>query len=561
MGKLGRLSVLIAVLVASGALWWRAAADETSAGDKLRILYSNRLTFTDSATPLVTVELMSGESEVRISSPDGVLVMPDGRGGSEIRSGNRWSVRVEDARPAEVQAWTVVSTLEPNAPDYPQQASQALKRWSDLGYAPHQFEVGTVFGVDGEVIDSREMLVAVAPVDAARAGEQAQRIGRKHRVETRTHQELVRRAQGTIVASGDHSVVRNPSVIWFAPARPGGTLMIDDVVAGGGGSQLHTRREQRRYAGSIYVTVGRDGKLTAVNAVPADKLLAGLVPSEMYPAAPDSALAAQSVAARTELLQKIGTRHLTDPYMLCSNQHCQVYSGAGHEHPRTTRAVKRTRGMVLLRESGGLMDTRYSASCGGHGEHNDHAWSGDAPDPSLRGRIDAPSSRKDAQKFVGGITSSNVEQFLNLPPAASYCGTTRYSKGRYRWTKRFTAAELSRHVAAHYPEVGTVRAIEPLARGVSGRIGRLRIRGDRGTAIATGDLHIRRLLGGLRSALFTVEAQGDAGAPQAFEFHGAGFGHGVGMCQLGAIGMAQYGADHTTILEHYYPGTRIKRLY
>lgn len=560
MGKLGRLSVLVCVLVASGALWWRAAADETSAGDKLRILYSNRLTFTDSATPLVTVELMSGESEVRISSPDGVLVMPDGHGGSEMRSGNRWSVRLEDARPAEIQAWTVVSTLDPNDPDYPAKAVQALKRWSDLGYEPRQFEVGTVFGVDGEVIDSREMLVAVAPVDAARAGEQAQRIGRKHRVETRTHQELVRRAQGTIVATGDHSVVRNSSVIWFAPGRPGGTLMVEDVVVGGGGSQLATSREARRYAGSIYVTVGSDGKLTAVNAVPADKLLAGLVPSEMYPDAPDAALAAQSVAARTDLLQKIGTRHLTDPYMLCSNQHCQVYSGAGHEHPRTTRAVTRTRGMVLLRESGGLMDARYSAACGGHGEHNDHIW-GDAPDASLRGRRDVSSSRKDAQEFVGGITSSNVELFLNLPPAASYCGSTRYSKGRYRWTRRFDSAELSRHVAAHYPEVGTVRALEPLERGISGRIGKLRIRGDKGTAIATGDLHIRRLLGGLRSALFTVEALGDARAPHGFEIRGAGFGHGVGMCQLGAIGMAQDGADHTAILQHYYPGTRIKRLY
>lgn len=560
MGKLGRLLIAGCLLVSAGALWWRAHADETSSGDKLRILYSNRLTFTNSATPLITVELMSGESEVRLSSQDGVLVMPDGPGSSEIRSGDRWTVRVEDARPALIHEWTVVEVLDHDKPSYLDDMAASLRRWRGLGYEPRVFEVGAVFGVDGEVIDSREMLVGISPVEAPRGRAEASRIARKHNVETRTHQELVRRASGTIVATGEHAVIRNPAVIWFAPAGRGGTIALENVVAGGGGSQLETRRETRRYAGSIYVTVGSDGTLTAVNAVPADKLLAGLVPSEMYPEAPDEALAAQAVAARTDLLQKIGTRHLTDPYMLCSNQHCQVYSGAGHEHPRTTRAVKRTRGQVLLRESGGLMDARYSAACGGHGEHNDHIW-GIPPDPSLRGHVDMAGNRKEVQPFVAGITDSNIEQFLTLPASASYCGATRYSKGRYRWTKRISTPDLSRYVAAHYPAVGTVRALEPLDRGVSGRIGRIRIRGDRGTVIATGDLHIRRLLGGLRSTLFAVTALGDLAAPHAFELRGAGFGHGVGMCQLGAIGMAQDGHDHAAILQHYYPRTRLKRLY
>ena len=119
--------------------------------------------------------------------------------------------------------------------------------------------------------------------------------------------------------------------------------------------------------------------------MPEDKLLAGLVPAEMSASSPPEALKAQAVAARNELLAKIGTRHLTDPYRLCSTQHCQVYAGAGREDARATAAVTATRGELLVRDSGGgLVDAVYSASCGGHTEDNEHVWGG-APDASLRG--------------------------------------------------------------------------------------------------------------------------------------------------------------------------------
>lgn len=554
----------VRVLLAAGAIagigtLWSAWADETSTNDKLRILHSNRLTFTDEGTPLVTVEIMSGQSEVRISAARGVLVRPDGAGGSEIQADAKWTVSLAEGQPAQIREWTVVETVRTGAPDHERRLGQALARWTERGLLPRQFEIGTVFGVSGAVLDSRETLIAVAPVDAPRGAAQAAAIARKYEIETRVHPELVRPARGTVVARSAHAAVRNPSVIWFAPAQPSDTLVVDDVVTGGGGSQLQTQRETRRYAGSIYVTVGSDGKLTVVNAVPADKLLAGLVPAEMFPEAPDAALEAQSIAARTDLLQKVGTRHLTDPYMLCSSQHCQVYAGAGREHPRTTRAVSKTRGKVLVRKDDSLVDARYSASCGGHGEHNQNIWEL-KPDPALRGHLDMPAGPKSAS-FGKGITNDNIEAFLRLPNDAAYCGMTRYSKGRHRWTLELDAAEVTRWVAEHYPGVGRVRAMEPALRGVSGRVVALRIRGDRGTAVARGDLHIRRMLGGLRSTLFTIHPVGDKAAPRAFEVHGAGFGHGVGMCQLGAIGMAEQGIQHHTILEHYYPGSRIQRLY
>src|SRR6185369_15590875 len=161
----------------------------------------------------------------------------------------------------------------------------------------------------------------------------------------------------------------------------------EGVPTNTGGSQLSTGSQDRRYWGAVYVTLDHDGQLLVANAVPEDKLLAGLVPAEMYPDAPASALEAQAIAARTELLQKIGRRNLTDPFLLCSSQQCQVYAGAGKEDARTTKAIEKTRGIVLLRDGGGMVDIRYSASCGGHTENNEAIWGGEA-DPSLRGHRD-----------------------------------------------------------------------------------------------------------------------------------------------------------------------------
>jgi SpoIID/LytB domain protein len=268
----------------------------------------------------------------------------------------------------------------------------------------------------------------------------------------------------------------------------------------------------------------------------------------MYPDAPAAALEAQAIAARTELLQKIGRRNLTDPFLLCSTQQCQVYAGAGKEDPRTTRAIEATRGLVLLRDGGGLVDIRYSASCGGHSEDNDAIWGGE-PDPSLRGRADT------AGGGLSRITEGNLASFLESGDDA-WCNQTKLGKSKFRWTETITREELTVRVAVEYPEVGRVRQLVAKHRGVSGRIGVLAIQGDKGRAEVSGDLHIRRLLGGLKSTLFEVDPHGDA-----FVFHGAGFGHGVGMCQMGAIGMATAGRSHAQILAHYYRGSHLHRLY
>lgn len=522
-------------------------ADETSATDKLRILYSTRFTFTDDGVPLVTVEIMSGKKDVHLKAKGGIAVHPDGAGGSTVESdgGDAWTITVENGKPAVLQDWTIVETLQPEDTNG---INAAMQRWKERGFEPRSFEIGTVFGTGGEVIDTREIRIAIDPVAAGKGADRAAGIAKRFGIATNVHQELVRRPSGTIVARSGTTVIRNPSVLWFAPKKTTDTISVPDVPVNTGGSQLETGTEERRYWGSVYVTLDHDANLTAANAVPEDKLLAGLVPAEMYPDAPPQALEAQAIAARTELLQKIGRRNLTDPFLLCSTQQCQVYAGAGKEDPRATKAVEKTRGMVVLRDGGGLVDIRYSASCGGHSEDNDAIWGGE-PDPSLRGRAD------DAKASASRVTDANLKEFLDHDGDA-WCAKGKMAKKKFRWTERIVASDLEARVSVEYPEIGHIKALTAKQRGVSGRIQLLTIKGDKASVEVSGDLHIRRLLGGLKSTLFEITRDGDA-----FVFRGAGFGHGVGMCQMGAIGMADAGKSHVDILKHYYRGTHLHKLY
>ncbi|HEY4242939.1 MAG TPA: SpoIID/LytB domain-containing protein, partial [Kofleriaceae bacterium] len=532
---------------------------------KLRILYSTRFTFSDEGLPLVTVEIMGAQREAKLRAKGGITVRPDGAGGAAVEAdgGDAWTITAENTKPAVINEWTVVETL---SPDDTAGITQAVARWKDRGFDPRSFEIGTVFGVDGEVIDTRETRIAIDPQPAGKGAARATELAKRFGVQASVHQELVRRPSGTIVATSGATVIRNPSVLWFAPKRTGETLGVADVPTNTGGSQLDTGKEDRRYWGEVYVTLDHAGALTAANAVGEDKLLAGLVPAEMYPDSPAAALEAQAIAARTELLQKIGRRNLTDPFLLCSSQQCQVYAGAGKEDPRATRAIEATRGIVVLRDGGGLVDVRYSASCGGHTEDNDAIWGGD-PDPSLRGRFDRPGEagpRSGAEGRRGAsidgpednASRADADSLIASDDRDAWCARPKRGKAAFRWTERATIGDLSARVAAEYPGVGRIASLTPGARGSSGRMRSIVIEGDRGRAEVTGDVHIRRLLGGLKSTLFTVARDGDA-----FVFHGAGFGHGVGMCQMGAIGMAGAGKSHAQILAHYYRGTHLHRLY
>ena len=380
---------LVAGLILLATLGAARAADELSGADRLRVVYSNQFAWTKDGLPLVTIGLAEGLREVTISGA--LRVLPDGEGGASAGGGRRWTVRADTTRRAKTR-WHFVFKRLPNDAD---RVQAEMERWRERGFSPKRFEVGTLFGVRGAVFDSRRVLITVAPADdEAAAKKSAAELAAKWQVETSLYPELVERPRGTVIATDERgSTVSNDAILWFVP-EGAGLLSVDS----------------RSYAGKLYVTLDNAGSLAVVNAVPEDRLLAGLVPAEMSASSPPEALKAQAVAARNELLAKIGTRHLTDPYRLCSSVHCQVYAGAGHEDARATAAVQATRGELLLRDDqSGLVDAVYSASCGGHTEDNDKVWSG-AADPSLRGRPDgesggAPIDEKNLDRFFGSAAT------------------------------------------------------------------------------------------------------------------------------------------------------------
>ena len=529
------------------------AADEFSGADKLRAIYSAEFRFTRDGLPVVPVAIAEGLSSVTITSPVGGLrLLPEGDGGAEIRADDSWQIRATATTAANLRYWAVVWRA-PVARG--EEAEAQIVQWKARGENARRFEQGTLFGVGGEVLDRREAIVGVGPATSSEEVERAlERLSAKAPlVHPGVFAELVDRPHGYLEAVGSKSgfKVRNEGVLWFVPV---GDAPLRVEASGERGKDKF--KIAASYAGRVYVTIDRLGTMAVVNAVSENKLLAGLIPAEIFPSAPEEALKAQAVAARGELLSKIGTRHIGDPYRLCSQTHCQVYSGTGHETPRTTAAVEATRGEVLFEKGGAeLADPVYSANCGGHTENNENAWPEMTALPSLRGHRDVAQDKSDkGDAYAHGVTSENVAAFIAHPPSA-YCGQSKLGAGdRFRWTVTRSKDELEKLLAKY--RLGPIKSIAVLERGVSGRARSVRVSGATRAEVIHGELRIRQTFGNLRSSLFVVEMQAGAAT-----FRGAGFGHGVGMCQTGAMGMAETGKSYREVLRHYYPGTVLRKLW
>ncbi len=559
VGFLKQWSVSAGILIISAVFSTGARADLLSAEDRVQLLYSNRFIFDNRGVPLIRVSVMEGRSEVTVESEDGLVVLPSGPGGPEVLGGKTWKFTIGKAQPAKVRYWTVLGRHSGPAAGW---GSKMEKLWKEKGVDIKLFETGSVFAVSGNVVDNRSAVAACCPRDDHRVASRiAALMGKKHGIRTGLHAELVERSKGVITAeSSDRGLsVRNEGMIWLAPAG-GGRITVRQVEHGKGYS-WHGFAD-RTYWGMVYIAVDRNGKLAVVNAVSADRILAGLVPAEIFPSAPMEALKAQAVAARGQLLAKLGKRHLADPYPLCAAQHCQVYSGAGREHPRTTRAVNETRGLILMDAGGRLADTVYHSTCGGHTEHNENVWQ-TPPRGDLRGRADIGHGTTFWHNHFkkGKGVQGALERWLRKPPD-TYC--SQYSQNKrsvFRWKERRSAEDLTKSIGRSLG-VGRVLEINVVARGVSGRAKEISIRGEKGAASVTGELNIRRKLGNLKSSMFIVRAIPEKSKrPKEFEFKGGGWGHGVGMCQMGAMGMARAGHRLNEILSFYYRNTKLIRLY
>jgi len=553
--------VLCAGAIASG----QEVGEDFTRRDRTAILYSTKFQFTAEHIPIVTVLVMDDQDRVEFAADGPLVFQPEGEGGTAIRAGSgRTECRatLSDGRPAVVRWWVALARVP--AADL-ERVRRTRAEWEAKGLSVRTFELGSIFGFYGRVLDNRVIvLVEDHPFDRAEeATARRDALARSLNVPTlEVFEEMVRAPKGVIRVQcrGVAADLSFPDVVFITTSGPDRILV--KAVEFGRGFSWHAR-EDRSYRGQLVLAPDRRGRLAVINAVDAESLLQGLVPSEIYVDAPAEALKAQAVCARSELFAKLGTRHTADPYMTCSDVHCQVYRGASREDPRTNRAVAETRGRMLFgadAQSGqsALADAVYGASCGGHTEDGGLVWQGSSH-PYLTGVVDGPDG---VRAFPDDRRSEDVVRaFIEHPPQGLFCGSTRYGRDSFRWEKVVSADEVRRGVQEFTGvDVGEVSDLVPVQRGVSGRVVRLQVVGRAGRVELSPELTIRKALGGLKSSLFVADAQNRNGR-LVFRIQGAGFGHGVGLCQVGAIGMAERGKTYEEILKHYYPGTELVRIY
>jgi len=361
-------------------------------------------------------------------------------------------------------------------------------------------------------------------------------------------------ADGTVLGAAMNAVQVQPS-----PTPPDTRMRDPDqptlappMISLLGPTRHYDGKPDRPYRGSFEIIPTPNG-LTVVNIVDVESYLQGVVSSEMSPSYPVEALKAQAVAARTYALKNLG-RHRNLGYDLDDTAHCQVYGGYFSEDRRTNQAVNDTGGLVMTYD-GTLIDAVYSSTCAGYTESSEAAWGRAVPY-----LVSVPDFHpEDIPEATRPVTENDWAAFFKSG-RGYHCLQPKYAKlEAFRWVKLMTRQELE----AGLPDtvkVGTVKEIIPCTRGESGRITALRLVGSDRCITIEKELPIRKALGGLRSSAFVVDTYRDeTGVPVVFAFWGGGWGHGIGMCQVGAVGMALEGVTYQAILTYYYHGVTLQR--
>ncbi|OPZ07394.1 MAG: Amidase enhancer precursor [candidate division BRC1 bacterium ADurb.BinA364] len=331
-----------------------------------------------------------------------------------------------------------------------------------------------------------------------------------------------------------------------------------EAAAGAHGAPADSLRSAFRGVLSFYRA--SETELLPVNIAHIEDYLRGVVPAEIGAFAPTEALKAQAIASRSEAIYKLlaGSRHGDPRYDFVSTQQDQVYRGAGEEAPASDREVAATRGLVMT-SGGAVIDAVYSHSCGGATASNEDLWPRGQPLPYLRSRID---------RSCGGAPElgdfASVDDWLDSSPEV-FCNPAQsefplYAKGYFRWSRVRKGDEIEAEARERGLAIGPLRYLRVKERAPSGRVVRLELQGEKAVIeIANGDT-IQGLLG-LPSTLFTMGVSVKDGRVEAAAFRGAGYGHGVGMCQMGAFMMARRKFNCDDILGHYFAGVRIESLY
>ncbi len=362
------------------------------------------------------------------------------------------------------------------------------------------------------------------------------------------------------------------------------------------GIDFHWQREQRlTFQGRIHLIIDAD-RIQVINEVQVENYLASVISSEMSATASSELLKAHAVISRSWLLAQIDKRknvsgtgahffafvkkddtivrwHDREDHTLfdvCADDHCQRYQGITHARSaKVLEALKSTRGQILT-SGGEICDARFSKCCGGVSEEFQYCWE-DSPKSYL-------SAVRDGEGGVPDLSDERTaEQWIRSAPP-SHCHTTdskvlsqvlrdydQETKDYYRWRVEYSQAEIRSLIERHLKtSLGAILGMHALERGKSGRISLLRIDGSERSFTIGKELEIRKALSDshLLSSAFVVDAlDEECGVPQRFVLTGAGWGHGVGLCQIGAAMMGEKGYNYREILAHYYQGSKIEKIY
>ena len=355
------------------------------------------------------------------------------------------------------------------------------------------------------------------------------------------------------------------------------------------GNRFHWERtEDQTFQGDLILRPRKDGRICAINEIALEDYLKSVISSEMSGTAPMEFLKTHAILSRSWLLAGLNRRKKTeetsmpkgktakgevirwydredhDLFDVCADDHCQRYQGITKIiSEQAEEAVRETRGRVITYQDE-ICDARYSKACGGLTEEFDTAWDNKRV-PYLGSISDASVPHRP----IG--TEEEASRWILSEPEA-YCHTKdkrllekilpdfdRETKGFFRWTIEYSREELEEILREKSGfDFGTLKEIVPLRRGPSGRISRLKIVGSKMSMVVGKELEIRRWLSRthLYSSAFLVTVE--AGR---FILDGAGWGHGVGLCQIGAAVMATRGFSAEEILRHYFRGIEIKKIY
>jgi len=391
--------------------------------------------------------------------------------------------------------------------------------------------------------------------------------------------------------TGEETLVFNPV------NYPEASFELMDVTIG---INFHwERKENQQFKGSVEYMI-EDAKITAINILSLEDYLISVISSEMSATSSIELLKAHAIISRSWLLAQIekgkslkqtgknyqSISETADEYIrwydredhtnfdVCADDHCQRYQGITRQStPLVEQAIQETRGLLLM-NGDKICDARFSKSCGGIAETFENVWEPDVH-PYLQAIIDNPTT---PEGYNTDLTNEEAaEKWIRQAPEA-FCNTRdkevlsqvlndydQETKDFYRWKVNYTQEQLAALILKRSGrDYGSIIDLIPVERGKSGRLKKLKIVGTKRTLTIGKELEIRKTLSEshLYSSAFVIDKQNIVdGIPETFTLIGAGWGHGVGLCQIGAAMMGAKGYKYNEILLHYFRGAKIAKEY